>query len=206
MKRVLTLRLLAVSLTLLMSACATIKEAPRADFLTDYSKLELVEEKYYRYSAGTMDQYSSFIVDPVVLLIEIDEEKPEFTEEQLDEIKQYFSDKITEALSKDDGYPIVTEAGPGVARIRIAITDLDSSNGLLNLAIYTKITGAGLGGIAAEGEIVDSVSGEQQAAAIRWGTGSRVLRAGLTRLGDAKLNINRWSKNLRKELDAVNNK
>ena len=52
-----------------------------------------------------------------------------------------------------------------------------------------------------EGEMVDSVTGEQLAAAVQWGSGSRVLRAGFTKLGDAKLQISRWTKNMRKRID-----
>jgi hypothetical protein len=45
------------------------------------------------------------------------------------------------------------------------------------------------------------VTGEQLAAAIRWGSGSRVLKAGLSKLGDAKLVIDRWAKDIRKRID-----
>ena len=71
----------------------------------------------------------------------------------------------------------------------------------MNVSIYTKISGLGLGGASAEGEIVDSVTGEQIVAVVRWGTGSRVFQAGLTKMGDAKIAINKWTKNLRDLLD-----
>jgi hypothetical protein len=73
----------------------------------------------------------------------------------------------------------------------------------MNVTIYTKITGIGLGGIAGEGELVDSITGEQLAASIRWGSGSRILRAGFRHTGDAEILICRWSKQLREELDAA---
>jgi len=59
----------------------------------------------------------------------------------------------------------------------------------------------GLGGASFDGKAVDSVSGQQIAAAVRWGSGSRILRAGFTRSGDAKILINRWIKQFRKRLD-----
>ena len=108
---------------------------------------------------------------------------------------------MTAALTKDNGYEVVSEPGPGVASFRLAITEIDASIAALNITIYTKATGAGLGGIAAEGEIVDAVTGEQLAAAIRWGTGSRVLRAGLSKFGDCKLVIDRWAADIRERLD-----
>ena len=52
-----------------------------------------------------------------------------------------------------------------------------------------------------EGEVVDSVTGEQIAAVIRWGSGSRLLRAGFTHTGDAKILMNRWAKDLRERID-----
>ena len=68
-----------------------------------------------------------------------------FTDEEIDEIKKYFVDEMTEALTKgDDAYKIVTATGPGVARIRIDITELDETIGALNVTIYTKVTGLGL--------------------------------------------------------------
>ena len=67
---------------------------------------------------------------------------------------------------------MVQEPGQGVARIRLGITEVDDTIGLLNVSTYTKITGAGLGGISLESEAVDSVTGEQLAAAVRWGSGS----------------------------------
>ena len=91
--------------------------------------------------------------------------------------------------------------GPGTARLHIGITDVDDTIGALNLTIYTKITGAGLGGAAMEGEMVDSVTGEQIVAVIRWGSGSRILRAGFTHTGDAKILMDRWAKGLRQRID-----
>jgi hypothetical protein len=52
-----------------------------------------------------------------------------------------------------------------------------------------------------EGELVDSVTGEQIGAVIRWGSGSRILRAGFTHTGDAKIVIDRWAKSLRVRID-----
>ena len=54
-----------------------------------------------------------------------------------------------------------------------------------------------------EGEMVDSLTNEQLGAWIRWGSGSRIVRAGLTRLGDAKLQMNKWTNDMRQRIDAV---
>ena len=108
-------------------------------------------------------------------------------------------------LTENDGFVVVEEPGEGIATIRLGVTAVDASLGLLNVAVTTKITGAGLGGAAMEGEMVDSLTSEQLGAWIRWGSGSRVTRAGFTRLGDAKLQINKWTKDMRQRIDAVHN-
>jgi len=95
----------------------------------------------------------------------------------------------------------VEDTATGEARLRIGITDVEETIGILNISIYTKITGLGLGGASFEGEIVDSVSGKQLAAAVRWSTGSRILKAGNTHMGDAKIAIKHGAKDLRAQVD-----
>ncbi|MEE8245120.1 MAG: DUF3313 family protein, partial [Pseudomonadales bacterium] len=125
-------------------------------------------------------------------------------------LKTYLVVRMSQRLSEEDGYEVVFGPGPGVASFRLGITDVDASIAALNLSIYTRVTGAGLGGIAAEGELVDSVTGKQLAAAIRWGSGSRVMGRGtqvlegeVSKLADAKGVIDRWAKDMRKRIDAA---
>jgi len=183
-----------------VSACATIDEPDQTGFLSDYSNLERDADGQWLYAQSKTAAYSKFHIEPISILVDARDEAT-FSAEEIDELKQHFVTKMTQALTERDGYEVVSEPGPGVASFRLAITDVDKSIAALNITIYTKATGAGLGGIAAEGEIVDSVTGEQLAAAIRWGSGSRVMRAGLTKLGDAKLVIDRWAKDIRKRID-----
>ncbi len=189
-----------------VGACAAIDEPEQmTGFLSDYSKLERDTDDRWLYSAANTGTYSKFYIEPVSILFEPKEE-PTFSPDQIEQLKTYMIVRLTERLTEDDGYEVVSEPGPGVAIFRIGITDVDASIAALNISIYTKITGAGLGGIAAEGEIVDSVTGEQLAAAIRWGGGSRVLRAGLTKLGDAKIVIDRWARDIRERIDAAHDR
>jgi len=183
-----------------IGACATIDEPEQTGFLSDYSKLERTDEGQWRYASGKIANYSKFYIEPIADLMN-PSNRDQFSAEDIEELKEHFVTKVTAALTKDDGYEVVSGPGPGVASFRLAITEVDASIAALNITIYTKATGAGLGGIAAEGEVVDSVSGEQIVAAIRWGAGSRVLRAGLSKLGDAKLVIDRWAEQARERLD-----
>ncbi len=185
----------------LAAACATVQDPGQAGFLSDYSNLEEVNENHLVYLSGNAGNYSKFIVDPVAMRYGQPEEKRIFSDEELEDLQVHFKTAVIEALTEDDGYQVVEVAGPGTARLRIGITDVDDTIGALNITIYTKITGAGLGGAAMEGEVVDSMTGEQIAAVSRWGSGSRILRAGFTHTGDAKIVIDRWAKDLRERID-----
>ncbi len=186
--------------SVMTAGCATIQDPGRTDFLSDYSKLEEIAENRLVYDSGNLGNYSKFIIDSVLMLYH-HPEKRIFTDEELEDLRTHFETKVREALIKDDGYQIVEVVGPETAKLRIGITGVDDTIGALNITIYTKITGAGLGGAAMEGEIVDSVTGEQIAAVIRWGSGSRILRAGFTHTGDAKILMDRWAKGLRERID-----
>ena len=171
----------------LAAGCATVQDPGQAGFLSDYSNLEEIDENQLLYDSGNMGNYSKFIIEPIAMLYRQPEEKRIFSDEELEGLQAHFKTAIIEALTEDDGFQVVELAGPGTARIHLGITDVDDTIGALNVTIYTKITGAGLGGAAMEGEVLDSVTGEQLAAASRWGSGSRILRAGFTHTGDAKI-------------------
>jgi len=189
------------ALGVLAAGCATVQDPGQAGFLSDYSNLEEVDDNHLVYLSGNAGNYSKFIIEPVAMLYRQPEEKRIFSDEELEDLQVHFKTAVIEALTEDDGYQVVEVAGPGTARLRIGITAVDDTIGALNVTIYTKITGAGLGGAAMEGEVVDSMTGEQIAAVSRWGSGSRILRAGFTHTGDAKILMNRWAKDLRKRLD-----
>jgi len=192
---------------IVVAGCAApIEEPERAGFLSDYSKLELVDDDHLSYVGDRMGEFDSFIIDPVVVLFRLDVEDRKFSDEEIEKFKAYVVKELTEQLTRDDRYSVVTEPGPGVARFRLGLTEVEETIAVLNVSIYTKVTGLGLGGASAEGEMVDSVTGEQIAAMVRWGTGSRVLKAGLTRTGDAKIAIDKWTKDVRKLLDEHHNK
>jgi hypothetical protein len=195
-----------VASQVLLCACAAppVSEIDQSGFLSDYSNLEKIDDNMLHFVDESAGDFSSFIIDPVVITFRQPPDKQVFTDEELSELAEYYDEAVIEALSKDEGYPIVEYPGPGVARLRIGITNVEETIGVLNISIYTKITGLGLGGASFEGEIVDSVTGKQLAAVVRWGTGSRILKAGITHTGDAKIAINRWAKDLRAQIDEAN--
>jgi len=101
----------------------------------------------------------------------------------------------------------VSSPGKGVARIRVAITDVDKTNPLLNIHPGTKLTGAGLGGAGMEMELVDSVTGQTIGAAIDNQKGSRLsLAAGVKWFGHAQAVMENWAEDLKKFIDQAHGK
>lgn len=190
-----------VSLSLIAGCATPVKEQEYTGFLSDYGKLEETEDNAMRYVSPRLADYNTFMIDDVELLYTLDSEDPVFTDEQVEEIKTRIIGSLTAALSKDGAYKMAYAPAPGVGRFRIGITKLDDTTGAMNVLIWTKVTGAGLGGLAIEGELVDSMTGEQIVAATRWGSGSRVLRAGFTDTGDAMILAEKWAKEFRERLD-----
>lgn len=185
----------------LLGGCAApVRDAEPTEFLSDTSRLAATDEDRLAYFSDRLPAYRSFLIDPVALIV-MEGDDP-FTAEQLDNFKAYTAETLRAALT-DEGSPfaIVDEPGPGVARIRVAVSQLDRSDGVLNVAIFTKITGAGLGGVGVETEIIDSVTGEQLAAIVRAGSGSRIVPGGITPTGHARRLVARWFRELRAELD-----
>ena len=204
MKCELKITLSLVFLQIFLCACTnSVTLDDQSGFLSDYSRLERVDDSILKYTSGNLGNYSSFIVDPVVIAFRQAPDEQVFTDEELDEISVYYSTAVRKALTDNGGYSIVEEPGLGVAKIRIGITDIDETIGLLNIAVITKVTGLGLGGASFEGEVLDAFSGEQIGAVIRWGTGSRFLKAGISHMGDAKIAIDRWARDLRLQIDAA---
>jgi hypothetical protein len=143
--------------------------------------------------------YSKFIIEPVVVQLQGTPQGARPDPETRRELANFMHNAIVNAIS--DRYMIVSQPAPGVARIRVAITDIEKSSVALNILPQTKLTGVGLGGASMEGEVIDSVSNEQIAAVIQSQKGSRISLAGLKKWGDAKAVMDEWAKQFRKRLD-----
>jgi len=183
--------------------------AAKTGFLKDYSKLEPHPDidGRHRYINPNMNagDYSKFIVDPVVLSLSEKGKGRGIDQKDLNEQVTFFHQKIVEEL--EQGYQVVSSPGPGVARVRVAITDIDKTNPLLNIHPGTKLTGAGLGGAGMEAELVDSVTSRTIAAAIDNQKGSRLsLVAGLKWFGHAQAVMETWAEDLKKFIDQAHGK
>ncbi len=108
----------------LISGCAT--PAAKTGFLKDYSKLEPHPDidGRHRYINPNMNarEYSKCIVDPVVLSLSEKGKERGIDQEDLNVQVTFFHKTIVEELEKD--YRVVSSPGKGVARVRVAITDV----------------------------------------------------------------------------------
>ncbi len=199
--------ILVIPIILIITSCASSlkdrEDNKETGFLSDYSRLENIEDNYMKYKSNELSNYTKFLIQPSDMVFSqeyLNKEDRDFTDEELEDLQEYLDEALLTSLKGKESLEIVNEPGYGVAIIRVAITDVKKTIGALNLTIYTKITGVGLGGVAIEGEVIDSLSGKQLGATIRWGSGSRIFRAGYTKTGDAKILLKKWSKDFAEKL------
>ena len=175
--------LIAVSLTIGCAASEQAHEVSPTGFLGDYSKLRPGGEGepllFYRNPTANWRLYDKAIVDPVTIWRGADSNLGEIPPRDLERLTRLLKVKAIEAV-RAEGMQIVEEPGPGVMRIRVALTEAEQANRTMHamtsvvpLPSVSKMatgTRAFVGVAGIEGEVSDSVTGE-------------VLMAGVDRRG-----------------------
>lgn len=187
----------------LTSACAT-QQASYSGFLGDYSQLapspRVQGAMVYRHPQKPLASYQKFFLDPVVVHFSPDAEGTALDPAQLFELTSYFRTELSLGLSARG--KLAPSPGPGVLRVRIALTDVKTTTPIMNIHPATKLSGLGLGGASMEAELVDSITGERIMAAVDSRPGSRLgLTQGLTKLGHAKEVIRFWVSRFLERID-----
>ena len=104
---------------------------------------------------------------------------------KVQQVADYFHRELWQALSIR--YQVVDTPGPGVLRLRTAITDTKTTVPIMNIHPGTKLLGLGLGGASMEGEAVDSQTGERVLAVVDSRRGGRLtIEEGMYELDHAK--------------------
>lgn len=188
-------------------------------FLGDLSGLQPVGEdgrdiRVYVREPGVLGAYDRFLLDPVLFYFHESSQAGAVNPEELGELAASLREKVEEQLL-EGGYAVVAEPGPGVLRVRAALTDVDPSSGAANVA--AKATGAAvgpgaflvptidLGRAAIEVEMRDAISGERVLAFLDSRRGRRFggTVAGARRWGHANAAFGSWAEEFRRRLDEV---
>ena len=168
-------------------------------FLSDYSQLEPDASDMRYIDQSKLATYSMFIVEPVTVHFHSKATGKDTEQSTLDDLTSRMRSAIVDELSEH--YAVVSRGGPGVALVRVALTDVNKDTPALNILPTTKLTGLGLGGAAMEGELLDSVTREQIGAVIQTQKGQALSLQGLTEWSSAEAVINGWAKKFRQRLD-----
>jgi hypothetical protein len=153
MSRICFLTLLAAGLTVAVAGCKSSSPSPPTGFLSDYSGLEPISATSRRYVNPRYDlsKYSSFIVDPVE--VRFKDRAAVGSWDEVEKLRAYMRRALIDVL--EPRYTaIATKPGPGRARVRIALTNVERAAPLK------------MGGVSMEAELLDSQTGEQIAAVI----------------------------------------
>jgi hypothetical protein len=203
MKKTNLLIILAIGAMIFQFGCDS--NLTTTGFLSDYSRLQSESNPTLWYvKEGALDGYSNFIVDPVKVRFHkeakaIEEQtKGKLTQLEINQLANYMHTKIVEAI-QNSGNNVVHQPGTGVARIRVAITDIEKST-IASLFPQARLAGIGLGGASMEAEIIDSITGRQIAVIIKAKKGSRIPFINLRQWDAAKQVIDDWAKRFQKNL------
>ena len=204
MKETSTLMILTIVVMLVQCGCGP-GSAVKTGFLSDYSRLRAESGTSLRnVNRASLARYSNFIVDPVEVHFHSGSKaieqrtKGKLTQRQLTDLTNYMHSKITQVI-RQSGKKIAYQPAAGVARIRVALTDISSSTAA-SLLPAAKVVGAGIGGASMEAEVVDSMTGEQIGAVVESKQGSKMPFANLGEWDAAKQVMDDWAKRFKKTL------
>lgn len=180
------------------AGCSSAPALTHSGFLSDYSSLRSEGENRMRYRSTRLKDYSSFIIDPV----QMRSQQGKLSAEERAKVSLYFRQSLSDSL-RARGYNVTTTPGARTARVRVAITNVQESTWWQKLHPGSSLAGAGRGGAAMEGEVIDSVTGEQLAAVVQSGVGSQFTVGNFSTVADIENTIDQWVKTACDRLDEL---
>ena len=170
-------------------------QAPKeSGFLSEYSKLgpdpEGRSDWIYLNPDMSLANYHSLLIVPIQFYFYPDEQPKSFDLEKMGEMAKLFNETFRAEL-EEQGAVLVDEAGPGVLKCRVAITNLNKTKSGMRILPQTRIAGTGRGGATMEGECVDSITEEIYAQVVNEDKGSRTTGAGT--YAGARSAIKKWA-------------
>lgn len=189
----------ALFLLLLAAAgCSTAPTPTHTGFISDYSMLEKTTPARMEYISPRLREYNTYLVDP----IEFKLPPQRLTEQEQAQVAEHFRTRIIETLQKR-GLAVVEDPAAGVARLRIALTDVAQSTWWMKIHPGARLAGAGTGGAAMEAEIIDASTREQLAAAVLASPGNQFDLTAFSTVADVKNAIDAWAVDAGRRLDQL---
>jgi len=219
-KSILTILAMMIGFCLVTGAgWAAEKEMPKVGFLQDYSLLTAADPMkavnwVYTNEKVDINTYDKVMLDDVVFFLSKDADYKGFEANELADLGKAFHQAVVMNLS--GVYEFTDTPGPGVLRIRIAVTNLVPSNsvagtvttiipvGLALSGLKKAATGShiGMGEVSIEGEVVDSRTNEVIGAVIDSKSGKKYkIGKSTSKWGHAVDIFNTWGQNIRARLD-----
>ena len=219
-----TLSIFTIVLTIIFASsipnAAETEEMPRSGFLSTYDGLKQSDEYMVEWlffdEKANFNSYDKIILDYVQFFVKEDSDYKGLQANEMQELAEAFHQSFLKALS--DKYQFVSEPGPGVMRIRLALTNVEpiklGRNFLtavvpVGMAINLVKVGAtgesiGVGRTSMEAEIFDTQSKIRLVAAIDTDVGRKYTGyKGDTKWAHAEGTFEAWAKDLRKFLNKL---
>lgn len=217
--------LLGLCAALALTGCSTTHKTRKvkvSGFLGDYSLLREGEEDeaqlVYINPRTDFSVYDKAMIDPVTIWRRESPELKDVNDKDLGKLATYLQTWLTAELKQD--YALAHHPGPGVMRVRVAITEAEGSTVALDVVSNVAPpmivissakrlatgTHAFVGQAGIEGEILDSVSGERLMAAVDRRAGRKVLRGKFGTWNDVKEAYQYWTRRLRTRLTELRQK
>ena len=206
----------ALSLALAMSVTSCASFSKQSGFLGDYYK-DLqpgpeggVKQRWLKPGVD-FSKFNKVMLDSVVFYLASDSEDMGVDPEEMKELSDAFNQEMVNALK--DKYPIVSDPGPDVVRLRVALTGIKKSKPVLSgvstvvpvglaVSVVKKGSGGswtGSGATRAEMMVINSMNHEVIGAAIDEQTAGFTER--FSKLGSAKEAFKFWAARVRAFLD-----
>ena len=207
--------LVIVLASFFLSGCAAAPKDAPTGFLKEYPQFQPGPaegiDQIYTKPGMDLKKYNRVMLDEAQFYLKKDAASQGLQASELKELSDTFHRAVFEALGT--AYPLVTEPGPDVLRIRLAVTNVETSNPAMSgittvlpiglaVSVAKKATTGGytgVGGASMEVEFLDSTTNERLAAGVDTFNGSKM--SGFSKLGATKEAFEFWAKRLRVTLD-----
>ena len=190
-------------------------------FLGDFSDLQQARNDddmvVYRTAEGVLTPYTRFLIDPVLIYFGSETSGGGVDPSELTRLAEYLRDAAVGQLQEVDRFEVVDAPGPGVLRIRAAITNVDPAGSVVNIATraaaaVTTPTGVGflvprvdLGSASIEVDMRDAETDERLVVVVATERGRRFLSGfrGVKPWGDVEAAFRSWAEQLRETLERI---